>query len=262
MRSTTSAVSFRQNDIIGQIIDNIQTTAQSVVSQIEAAVNQGQQLGAHIVSQFQTTVSQLQLLGSDIHSSASAILQTFLQGVGGIFGGQSRGVTNEVVGSAVYHLMNQWNLDHHVTGALNNNIVQWIAALIARLGVSSLVQNAVSAVIGSQMTTFIFDHFDDDSRSFLSSLQGVFGQVSSASQQLLATIGQSIQQLTNVAQENFQQLQILATDFASGSIVQVQTTVNDAASEFLTFLTSYQQGLGNIYGEVVAQVGVLVGSFN
>jgi hypothetical protein len=264
MRLTSrSSLNFREIDVADNIISSLQNQADSLLNQIESALNHGQQVANTVVTQFQQTVAQLQSLGAEVHGSASGILGSLLQGLGGIFGnlfggaGKS-GVVTDNLSQTVVDLINQWNLEHHISGALNSNIAQYVAGLISSLGLNNLVQNAVSALLGEDLSAYILGHFNDAQRGLFDGLQAIAGQVSAASQQLFASLSNTLQQITSVASSNFQQLQALASQFAQEGLAQAHSTVSEAAQNFLDFLKPYQQDLGALYNQVVAQVGSIV----
>jgi ElaB/YqjD/DUF883 family membrane-anchored ribosome-binding protein len=266
MRLTSrSSLNFREIDVADNIVTNLQNQADALLNQIENALNHGQQVANTVVTQFHETVAQLQSLGGEAHGSASGILSGLLEGLGGIFGnlfGGSTGrdgVITDGLTNTVVDLINQWNLEHHISGALNSNIAQYVAGLIQHLGLNSLVQSAVSAVLGEELSEYVLGHFNNDAqRGLFDGVQAIAGQISAASQQLFASLSNTLHQLTTVASSNFQQLQTLATQFAQQAATQAHATVSEAAQNFLDFLKPYQQDLGSLYNQVVSQVGAIV----
>jgi ElaB/YqjD/DUF883 family membrane-anchored ribosome-binding protein len=264
MRTAGRSANFRESQLTDSIISNLEQQAQSLLDQIENALNHGQNVAANVVSQFQQTVAHLQALGTETHGAASAALQNFLTGIGGIFGnifGGQKGRSEDPITDQLTALIESFNVEHHVSGVLNNNIIQYVAGLIHNLGLNNLVHSAIAAVLGQDVANYISDHFTSvQGRGLFDGVQNIAGQVSAATQQLIASLTNTFQQVTAAAQQNFQHLQALATQFAQEATAQAHATVTAAASDFLNFLKPYQQDLGELYNNVVAQVGQIVNS--
>lgn len=258
MHSAVGRSSFREGEVTNSIIDALQVHADNLLNQIDSAVQTGQAVAASLVEQFQETVAQLQALGANVHAGASGILSNLLASLGGIFGGLFGGKSG-VVGQTIIDLVNQWNLDHHISNALNSNIAQWIATAINSLGMSPLLQNAITTVLGEDLANYILGHFNAGGKGLFDGISSVASSLTAAAQQALANIGNTISQIVAVASSNFEQLQQIATQFAQEALAQAATTASEAAQQFLDFIKPYQQDLGALYEQVVAQVSTIIG---
>jgi len=263
MHAVAKTSSLRENDLINAIINGIQLQTEHVIAQVENALNAGQQIAAGIVDQIQSTVQNLQTIGAQAAETATSVVNNLLNNIHGLFNGLFNNGRAEggILTQTIQDLINQFNVEHHVSNALTNPftqlIAQYVANILNTLGFTPVVETAIASVLGQDLADWIFGHFNQ--RSLFDGFSGLAGQISAATQQVIASVQSTVQQFAAVATQNFVQLQELVAQALEQVTTQVHGNLVEACNELLATLKPFQQQLGGLYQQTVDQINSLLG---
>lgn len=223
-----------RSDFQTPLVEQLQGHAEDLLNQIQSAVNTGQEIATNVVSQLQDTWAQLQALGSNVVSSGGDILSNLFGGIfGGLFGGKSL--------SGIVDFVQNFSISDTI-----NSLLAYAQNLVSQLNLPQLLQSAAAALF-NQLT----------GRGFFSD---VWNQVSAFGSAAWESIQSIISNVTTVASSAFDNVQALASSFVQEAATNIHSITTEAATEFLNFLRPYQQDLGALYDQVVAQVQTIMGS--
>jgi mevalonate kinase len=262
MHAVAKTSNLRENDLINAIINGIQLQTEHVIAQVENALNAGQQIAAGIVDQIQSTVQNLQTIGAQAAETATSVVNNLLNNIHGLFNGLFNGrAEGGILTQTIADLINQFNFEHHVSNALTNPItqlaVQWVTQILNTLGFTPVVETAVAAVLGQDLAEWIFGHFNQ--RGLFDGFAGLAGQISAATQQVIASVQSTLQQFAAVATQNFVQLQELVAQTLQQVTTLAHENLVEACNELLATLKPFQQQLGGLYQQTVDQINALLG---
>jgi phage-related protein len=224
----------RASEIQTPLVQQLEEQANELLNQIQNAVATGQNIASSVVDQLQNTYSQLADLGSSVVANGQNILSNLFGNIWGTLFGNSKSL------SGVVNFVQNFDLN-----AAIQSLLAYAQNLVNQLNLPQLLQNAASHLFAQLQGRGVFSD--------------VWNQVQAAGQQAWAAIQNVISNVTTVAGSAFNQVQALAQSFVSEASTEITTITSQAATEFLNFLKPYQQDLGALYNQVVAQVGAIVG---
>jgi hypothetical protein len=247
VRLAASTSRASNKELQTQIVSALQEQANSLLSQIQTAVTAGQEIAQSVVSQLSETYAQLQALGSNVVSNGQAILSNLLSNIWSIFGSRNQRFLSGLV---------DWVSNISVTDILNQ-VAGYATALVNQLNVESLLQLALGSVLPQPIANLIVNQLTAANR-------GVFGDlwtsISNGASEAWNQIVDFASVVGNVASSAFSNVQQLASEFVSSALNEASTISTQAAQQLLDFIRPYQQDLGVLYDQVVAQVNQIIGN--
>lgn len=218
-----------RSDIQTPLVQQLQDHANELLEQIQNAVSTGQQIAGSVVAQLQDTYAQLQALGSSVVENGHGILSNLFGSIWGSLFGNGKSL------SAIVDFVQNFDVS-----AVIQNLLTQAQNYVSQLDLQQLLQSALGNLFG---------------RGFFSD---VWSQVSAAGSQAWSSISQVFNNIVSVAGNAFNQVQAFAQAFVTEASTEIQSITQEAATELLNFLRPYQQDLGTLYDQVVAQIGNLV----
>ncbi|XP_055332213.1 uncharacterized protein LOC129584126 [Paramacrobiotus metropolitanus] len=210
--------------LANSILEHIIQTAQNIIQHIQAILTDNQNTAT-------TLQNQLQMLTNELHGAANQdatsrsvmALRSFVE-VYSVT--ESLKAKNSPLTQAIVDLINQFNLEHQITGTLSNTVIQMVAGIIHSLGFSPMAQGAVSALLGEDLAHFVFEQFQLGARS------------SGDAQHRLSPIADMLQQMSQALTPVLQQMQELVLQVVKDVLQEIYANAAPVVSDFLNAFQS------------------------
>jgi predicted PurR-regulated permease PerM len=215
-------------DMQTELIAQLQEQANAILNQIQNGVDMTQETIANLQAQFAETQSQISALVSNVGGNISDIVSGLLGGLGSIWGSifGNKGMIGDLFASGLAQAQ------------------EWLNNLVSQLDLSTLLQSVIGQIVGNN--------------------KGIFGDLWSSITDVTSSAWNNLVEMaTSIfgsAAASFANIQQVAAEFVANAMAEGQQISAQAAQQLLEFLRPYQQDLGVLWDQVVAQVSAITGT--